>query len=107
MWVYAFLGKVDSFAFCGAPDLSDPNFVTQTAAQVPLVLERVMEPGQSCSQDHACQDNADCKDAVDSDIGGHRWMVIGAIHIFPLVVQVKLIHFLSAVLESNSFSLLN
>ena len=66
------MGKVDSFAFRGAPDLGDPNFVTQTAAQVPLVLERVMEPGQSCSQDHACQDNADCKDAVDSDIGGYR-----------------------------------
>ncbi|XP_057248989.1 wall-associated receptor kinase 2-like [Beta vulgaris subsp. vulgaris] len=75
---YAFLGDPDRFEFRGIPDLNDPDFVNRITAEVPTVLEWVIDHNITCveaqkhPQSYACQQNTTCVDAVDSGIGGYR-----------------------------------
>ncbi|KAK3000708.1 hypothetical protein RJ639_022420 [Escallonia herrerae] len=72
---YAFLGEQERFNFRGAPDLSDPDFMSGTTETVPVVLDWVIG-NRSCSEAQksdgfACLSNSHCNDS-DTGLGGYR-----------------------------------
>ncbi|KAK2980034.1 hypothetical protein RJ640_020060 [Escallonia rubra] len=72
---YAFLGEQERFNFRGAPDLSDPDFMSRTTDTVPVVLDWVIG-NTSCaeaqkSDGFACFSNSHCNDS-DTGLVGYR-----------------------------------
>ncbi|KAK1355638.1 putative wall-associated receptor kinase-like protein 16 [Heracleum sosnowskyi] len=64
---YAFLGERGTFMFRGPSDLNDPTFMNRTKANVPVVLDWVIE-NKSCTEAVKDLDSYACKDTNSSCI---------------------------------------